>query len=216
MANLTGNLVLTTDLQHRREGISGIWSHRLPHEAAATPGHSISSLPGWPALRPAQGGSRGKNRNSLGTGSEDLVLAFAVSRTSDQTPVFSSLGLRVFRCRGLTRDTPLKLDPLPCTLREHGIRKACPSSSFTCCLENTVTLPSYSQHPPLAVHTSGLCMWHCPRQLESWVLQSLSRFKVAMPSFGVPGNTHTCSCIHVHHMHVMTVMPTDTHTHTPI
>lgn len=136
--------------------------------------------------RPAQGGPRG---NSLGTGSEDLVLAFTVSRTT-QTPAFSSLGLRVSHCRGLTRDTLLKLDPLPCTLREHGIRKACPSISFTCCLENTVILPSYSQHPPLAVRASVLCKWHCPRQLRLWVLQSIIRFKVAMPSFGVLGHTH--------------------------
>lgn len=170
-------------------------------------------------MRPAQGGPRGKNRNSLGTGSEDLVLAFTVSRTSDQTPVFSSLGLRVSRCRGLTRDTLLKLDPLPCTLREHGIRKACPSISFTCCLENTVILPSYSQNPPLAVRASVLCTWHCPRQLRLWVLQSIIRFKVAMPNLGVPGHTHT-------HTHLLMNIcaphtcddchPTDTHTHTPI
>lgn len=107
MANLTGNLMLMADLQHRREGISGVWSHRLPHEAAATPGH-YSGLPGWPA----QGSPRGKNRNSLGIGSEDLVLTFAVSRTSDQTLVFSSLGLRVSCCRELTRYTLLRLDPL--------------------------------------------------------------------------------------------------------
>lgn len=106
------------------------------------------------------------------------MLAFAVGRTRDQTPVFSSLGLRVFYCRGLTRDTPLKLDPLPCALREHGIRKARSSFSFTCCLENTAILPSYSQHPPLAVPTSVLCMWHCPRQCRAsvdskWPCQAL-------------------------------------------
>jgi hypothetical protein len=105
------------------------------------------------------------DRGSLEAESDDLVLAL-----SPLSPIV--------KC--WTRDTLLKLDPLSAP---QGSMEACPSISFTCCLENTVIL-----HGPFPATSSGGAAPQCSTHP---ILQ------VAKP-WGSRSNPHLHTCTPAH------------------